>query len=97
MAKATAQKGRAAHLPEQPGQAFGARCATGGQEGSELFRQVLKDGSGFEHPHRRFSTMVHQRRDLRVGIGGNKSTAELVAIIDADQPRVVLGTVVTQG
>ena len=55
MAEAAAQEGRAAQLPEQPGQpgqAFGPRRAALGQEGAELVGQVHHDRARLEHPHR---------------------------------------------
>jgi hypothetical protein len=40
MTKAAADIGRAAHLPEEPGQAFGARGALGRQQGAELLGEI---------------------------------------------------------
>ena len=90
MAEAAAQERRAAHLPEQPRQAFGASGAVRRQERAELLGQVQQDRAGFEHPHRRRAAMVHQHRDLGIRVGRDEAAAELVAVVDPDQPGVVL-------
>ena len=95
MAETTAQVWRAAHLPEQPAQGLGT-CRAAGQKHTELFSQMQQDCAALEHAHRLRAAAVHQRGDLRVGIGGHKTTAELLAFTDADQPGVVLGAAVAQ-
>mmetsp|Transcript_18056 Transcript_18056/g.20329 ORF Transcript_18056/g.20329 Transcript_18056/m.20329 type:complete len:240 (+) Transcript_18056:226-945(+) len=95
MAKAAAQIGGAAHLPEQPAHDLGARCAFFGQEGSEFFGQMHQDRSGFKDTHRFVAAMIHQRRDLGVRVHINKPRPELIAITDIDQPSVILGVGVT--
>ncbi len=97
MAEPAAQIGRAAHLPEQPGQGFGALGGVSGQEGPELFSQVHQDGAGFEHPDRSRPAAVDQGGDLGIGVGGHKAAAELVALVDTDQPGVIFGAAVAQG
>ena len=46
VAEAAAEVGRAAHLPEQPRQAFGARRGLGRQERAELLGEVQQDRAG---------------------------------------------------
>ncbi len=41
--------------------------------------------------------MVHQGRDLRIGIDLDEARTELVALADIDQPGVVFGIAVTGG
>ena len=84
MAEAAAKIGRAAHLPEQPRQAFGAGGRLGRQEGAEFFRQIHQDRARLEHADRLCAAAVHQRRNFRVGIGCDKTAAELVAVLDPD-------------
>src|ERR1700676_5592788 len=97
MAKTAAQIWRTAHLPEQPGQALGASRCLGWQEGPEFFGEIHQDGAGFEDPYRRWAATIQQRRDLGVRVHRHKTTAELIAVADFDQPRVVLGTGMTKG
>ena len=97
VAEASAEVGRAAHLPEQPGQAFGAGGGVGGEEGAELLGEIEQDGAGFEEADRLGAAAIHQGRDFGVGIDGDETAAELVAIADADQPGVVLGAAVAEG
>ena len=59
MTKAAAKIGRTAHLPEQPGQAFGTPSLAG-QEGAKFFRQIQQDRAGLEHPDWLGSAVVHQ-------------------------------------
>lgn len=66
------------------------------QQGTELVRQIQQDRPRFEHPHRRLDATVEQGRDLRVGVYLDEATGELVALADADQPGIVLGTAVAQ-
>ena len=96
MAEAAAQIGRAAHLPEQPRQAFGARGRLGRQESAELLGQIQQDRAGLEHPDRLRAAAVHQRRDLGVRVDRHEAAAELVALADLDQPGVVLGAAVAE-
>src|ERR1700722_4202555 len=49
MTEAAAQVWRAAHLPEQPGQAFSSGRRFGGQKGAELLGQVHQNRAGLEH------------------------------------------------
>ena len=88
--KPSAQKRRAAHLPEQPRQAFGALGAIQRKKGAELLGQIHQDRARLKHPNRLWSAAVHQRRDLGVGVGRDETAAELVTLLDADQPGVVL-------
>src|SRR6185369_6853833 len=94
VAKTAAEKWRAAHLPEQPGQAFGPRLAAGRQEGPELLGKVHQYRAGLEQPDRRRPAAIHQRWYLGIRIDRHKSAAELVAV-DPDQPRIVFGTSMT--
>ena len=96
VAKPAAQVRRAAHLPEQPRQAFGARWPVSGHKGIELFCKIQQDGAGLEHAHRHWSAAVHQHWYLGVGVGRHETAAELLPLIDADQPGVVFGTAVAQ-
>ena len=91
MAKAAADIGRAAHLPEEPGQAFGARGALGRQQGAELLGEIDEDRARFEDAHRLGFATVEQSRDLGIRIDGDKAAAELVALADLDRPGVVFG------
>ena len=97
MPEAAADIGRAAHLPEQPRQALGARRRVGRQEGAELLGEMDQDRAGLEHADRLRSAAIHQRGDLRVRIDRDEAAAELLALIDADQPGVVLGALVARG
>ena len=96
MAEAAAEIGRAAHLPEQPGEALGARRRLGRQEGAELFGEMDEDGAGLEHPDRLFAAAVEQRRDLRIRIDRDEAAGELVAVADPDRPGVVFGARMTR-
>ena len=89
MPEAAADEGRAAHLPEQPRQAFGARGRRGGQQGAELLGQMHQDRAGLEDPDRLRAAAVEQRRDLRVRIDLDEAAAELLAVADLHQPGVV--------
>ena len=97
MAEAAAQKRCAAHLPEQPGHAFGLQDKVFWHKRLEFLRQVPQDGCRFEHTHRLGSAAVEQRRNFGVGVDGNKVAAKLLALLDVDKPGVVFGTAVTQG
>ena len=98
MAKPAADIGRAAHLPEQPGQAFGARRGLGRQKRIvEFLGKVHQDGGGLEDADRLWAAAVDHRRDLRVRVDRDKPAAELIALADADQPGIVFGALVTQG
>src|SRR5690349_14033892 len=94
MTEAAADIGRAAHLPEQPGQALGACGALLGQELAEFLSEVHQDRTGLEDADRFRAAAVHHRRDLRVRIDLDEAAAELVALADADQPGVVFGALV---
>ena len=94
MAEAAAEIGRAAHLPEQPRQAFGARAGLGRQERAELLREIQQDRAGLEHPDRLRAAAVQQRRDLGVRVDRDEAAAELLAVADLDQPGVVFGAAV---
>ena len=96
MAEAATQVGRAAHLPEQPRQAFGARGRIGGQQRAELLGQVQQDRAGLEHTDRLRAAAVQQCRNLRVRVHRDEATAELLAFADADHPGVVLRAAVAQ-
>jgi hypothetical protein len=96
MAEAAADIGRAAHLPEQPRQAFGARRDLGRQERAELLGQVHQDRAGLEDPDRLGTAAVHQRRDLGVRVHRDEAAAELIAVADLDQPGVVLRALVAE-
>ena len=74
----------------------GAGALARWQQRAKLFGQIQQDGAGLEHPGRRVGAAIHQRRNLGVGVDLNKAAAELVALVDAYQPGVVLGAAVTQ-
>ena len=97
MAKASAQKRRTAHLPEELRQEFGTAGAIQGQENAESFGQIHQDRTRFEHLDRHRSALIDQRWDLGVGVGTNKAAAELVAVLDADQPDILFGARVACG
>jgi hypothetical protein len=91
VAEPAAQVGRAAHLPEQPGQALRPLGHRLGQERTaELLGEVQQDGARFEHADRLGSAAVEQRGDLGIGIDGDEAAAELIALADPDQPGIVL-------
>ncbi len=90
MAKAAAQQRTGAHLPEQPAERGSARGGVCRQELAELFGKIEQDRAGFEHPLRRRDTMVHERRNLAVGIDGDEAAGKLVAIADLDKPGVIV-------
>ena len=91
MTKAAAQQGAGAHLPEEPAERRGARRRIGRQEHAEFFGEIEQDRAGFEHALRRRDAMVHQRRDLAVGIDRHEAAGKLVALADADEPCVIIG------
>src|SRR5271156_972302 len=90
MAKAAADIRRAAHLPEQPRQAFRPRAHFRRQELAELLGQVHQDRSRFENADRLWAAAVDKRRDLGIRVDRDKAAAELVAVTDLDQPGIVL-------
>ena len=94
MAEAAADIGRAAHLPEQPGQALGARGALLRQELAELLGEVHEDRAGLEDADRLRAAAVDHRRDLGIRVDRDEAAAELVALADPDQPGVVFGALV---
>ena len=96
MAKAAAQQGRRAHLPEQPVQGFSAHVRIARQKSVKLFGQIKQDGTRLKHPSRRGSAVVHQGRNLGIRVGRDETAAELVPLVNADQPGVVLGAAVAQ-
>jgi hypothetical protein len=97
VAEAAAEERCCAHLPEQPRQALGARGAASGEKGAaELLGQVQQDRTGFEDAHRRRPAAVEQRRNLRVRVDGDEATGELGAVVDADEPGVVLRTAMAE-
>src|SRR6185312_3380266 len=96
MAEAAAEIGRAAHLPEQPGEALGARGLIGRQEGAELLGEISEDRTGLEHADRLCAAAVHQRRDLGIRVHLDEARAELLALTDPHEPGVVLGALVAE-
>src|SRR5581483_10582874 len=96
VAEAAAEERRRAHLPEQPGQAFGAGLPAAWNERPELFGEMHQDRAGLEEADRRRTAAIHQRWNLGVGIDRDKAAAELVAV-DPDQPGIVFGTLVAGG
>ncbi len=96
MAEAAADIGRAAHLPEQPRQTLGACLGLGRQEGTEFLGEIHQDGAGLEHADRLRAAAIDESRDLGVGIDGDEAAAELVAVVDPDQPGVVFRALVAQ-
>src|SRR5699024_10850089 len=90
MPEATAEQGGRPGLPEQPVQAFGARCRIARQKGAEFLGQIEQDRAGFENATHWIHAMVSHCRDLRVGIDVDKARTELLAFTDLDQPGVVL-------
>ena len=59
------------------------------QESAKLFCEINQDRARLEYANRRRPAAVHQCGNFRVGIDGDKATAELMAIVNADQPSVV--------
>ena len=89
MAEAAAQERRRTHLPEQPRKAFRARGAVRRQEGAELFSEIDEDRAGFENAHRLLLAAIEQRGDLRIRVDRHEARAELIALTDVDQPRII--------
>ena len=89
MAKAAAQIGGRAHLPEKPAHHLGFLCGIGGHECAKFFREIEHDRPAFEHPLRGVAGVVHERRDLGVGVYLHKARAELVTFANVDQPCVI--------
>ncbi len=87
--EASAEVGRAPHLPEQPGQDFGAGRLLAREQGAELLGQVDEDRAGLEDAHGGRSRAVHERRNLGVRIDRDEAATELLALVDLDQPGVV--------
>ena len=96
MAESAAEIRRRAHLPEEPGEALRTLGGFGRQEGPELLRQMEQDRAGLEEPDRLRTAAVHQSGDLRVRIDGDEATAELLALVDPDEPRVIFGALMAQ-
>ena len=53
--------------------------------------------AGLEHSHRRCTAVIHEGRDLGVGVSANKATDKLVTVIDANQPSIMLLPPTAQG
>src|SRR5580704_2812084 len=96
MAESAAEIWRRAHLPEEPRKALRALGGFGRQEDSKLLREIEQDCAGLEEPDRLRTAAVHQSRDLRVWIDGDEVAAELLTLVDPDQPGVVLGAFMAQ-
>src|SRR5579872_6318834 len=96
MPESAAEVRCAAHLPEQPRQAFGACSSLHRQELPELLGEIDQDRTRLEYAHRRWLTAVEQRRNLGVGVYRHETAAELIAVTDFDQPRVVLRALMTE-
>src|SRR6185437_709348 len=96
MSETTAKIRSGAHLPEQPGEALGTRCALARQQLTELLGQVEQDRAGFEHPYGFRRAAVQERRNLRVRVDGHETAAELLPLTDIDEPRIVLGAAATE-
>ena len=97
VAKATAEVGRAAHLPHQPGIALRSRGGVGGQECRKFLGEIQQDGRRLENPHRFTAAAIEQGRYLGVGVDVDKTVAKLRALLDIDRPGVVLGSGFAQG
>src|SRR6266487_3674395 len=54
-----------------------------------------QDRARLEHPDRFWPAAIHQRRDFRVGIDGDKAAAELLAV-ETDQPGIVFRALVPE-
>src|SRR5690606_28334099 len=67
------------------------------QECTELLREIDEDRAGFEYADRPLAASIHHCWDLGIGIHGNESRAELLALGDPDQPGIVLCAAMTQG
>src|ERR1700683_698727 len=91
MAESAAKIRRRAHLPEQPGEALRPLGGFGRQKGAELLGEIKQDRAGLEEADGLGGAAIDQCRDLGVGIDGYETAAELVTLIDLDQPSVVLG------
>ncbi|ENN88140.1 hypothetical protein RHSP_39340 [Rhizobium freirei PRF 81] len=91
-----AEIGRAAHLPEQPGQAFGTSRLLLRQEGGELFGEIGQDRSRFKNADRLGAAAIEQGGDLRIRVNLDEAAAELVAVTDLDQPGVIFGAAMTK-
>src|SRR3712207_2833979 len=96
MTKAAAEEGGTPHLPEQPSQTLCPCCAIGRQECTELFREVDQNRARLEDAHGLRATAVHERWNFGVRVDLHKAAAELVALIDSDQPRIILGPSVSE-
>ncbi len=72
-------------------------AGVGGEEGAELLGEMEQDGAGLEEADRFRAAAIEQCGDFGVGIDCYETAAELIAVVDADQPGVVLGTFVAEG
>jgi hypothetical protein len=66
------------------------------QEGAELFGEVEQDRAGLEDADRLAPAAIHHGRDLGIGIDGDEAAAELVAVVNPDQPSVVFGALLAE-
>ena len=92
MTEPAAEIPRAAHLPKQPVHCFGAAVGVSRQKGAEFFCKIKQDRSGFEHSARLGDAAIDQRGNLRIRVGRDKAAAELVALADLDQPRIIFAS-----
>ena len=66
------------------------------QQCAEFLGEIEQDRTGFEQARRCVGTVIHQRRDLAVGIDVDKAAAELVAIPDVDQIGIIFRALVAE-
>ncbi len=88
--------GSGSHLPEQPIEAFGAGGTARGQKSAEFLGEVDEDRTRLEDADRRGAAPVEKSGDLGVRIDGDEAASELAALVDPDQPGVVLGAVMAE-
>src|SRR3954447_24144308 len=96
MTEAASEIRRAAHLPEQPGQTFGARTRLGREKRAEFFGKIQENRAGLENADWFRSAAVHERWNFGIGVHGDEAAAELVAFADADEPRIIFGASVSE-
>ena len=92
MAKAAAQVGRAAHLPEQPVHSFGACCWIRWDQSTKLIGEIQHDGCALEQAHRLVTGTVHHGGDFRIWVDLNKARAELITFADVHKVGVIFCT-----